>query len=164
MTTFLIFYLRRICPMKKLLSGLLLFSLCLSLASCGKKETPFSPAQDAAALLDAPGAFSSPLTQIDQSTACVLYGIDEGTVTESAVYGSTTGAEELAIFAFSSEEDAQAAQAQLQYRVEDRTEELRDYLPSELPKLEQALVQIRVSSVLLVVAADQGPVNDFLEG
>lgn len=149
--------------MKKLLSSLLFLSLCLSLPACGEKEAVFSPAQDAATLLNAPGAFSSPLTQIDQSTACALYGIDEGAVTESAVYGSTSGAEELAIFTFSSQEDAQTAQTQLQYRVEDRMEELRDYLPHELPKLEQALVQVRGDSVLLVVASDYGPVNDFLE-
>lgn len=150
--------------MKKLLSGVLFLSLCLSLTACGEKEAVFSPTQDAAALLDAPGVFSSPLTQIDQSTACALYGIDESTVTECAVYGSTSGAEELAVFTFSSEEDAQTAQIQLQYRVEDRMEELRDYLPQELPKLEQALVQVRGASVLLVVASDYGPVNDFLEG
>lgn len=150
--------------MKKLLSGLLLLPLCLSLAACGKKQASFSPARDAAALMDAPGVFSSPLTQIDQSTACVLYGIDESTVTESAVYGSTSGADELAIFTFSGEEDAQAAQTQLQYRVEDRIEELRDYLPQELPKLDGALILVRGASVLFVVAADYGPVNDFLEG
>lgn len=157
------FYLRRKYSMKKSLSGVLLFALFLSLTACGKKQAPFSPAQDAAALMDAPGVFSSSLTQIDQATACILYGIDEATVTESAVYGSTSGADELAIFTFSSEEAAQAAQTQLQYRLEDRTEELRDYMPNELSKLEGALIQVRGASALLVVASDYGPVNDLLE-
>lgn len=152
--------------MKKLLCGILSLALCLSLAACGGKDpAPFEPEADAQTLLNSDGVFSEGLEAIDASAACALYGIDEATVTSAAVYGSTGAtAEELAIFAFSSAEDAKAAQTQLQYRVEDRTEELRDYLPNELPKLEKAVIQVRGASVLLVVAADYGPVNDFLEG
>lgn len=151
--------------MKKLLRGILSLTLCLSLTACGGKDPdPFSPARDAAQLRDMEGVFATGLIQIDQPTACALYGIDETTVTESAVFGSASSAEELAIFAFSSEDAAKTAQTQLQYRVEDRTEELRSYLPDELPKLERAVIQVRGASILLVVAADYGPVNDFLEG
>ncbi len=150
--------------MKKALSGILAFSLILALSACGGKKAAFSPAKDAARLRDTQGVFTTGLTQIDQAAACALYGIDESTVTASAVFGSTSSAEELAIFTFSSQEEAQAAQPLLQYRVEDRTEELRDYLPDELPKLEKAIIEVREDSVLLVVASDYGPVEDFLKG
>ncbi len=150
--------------MKKAISGILAFSLILVLSACGGKKEAFSPAKDAARLRDTQGVFATGLTQIDQATACALYGIDESTVTASAVFGSTSSAEELAIFTFSSQEEAQAAQPLLQYRVEDRTEELRDYLPDELPKLEKAIIEVREDSVLLVVASDYGPVEDFLKG
>ena len=43
-------------------------------------------------------------------------------------------------------------------------EELRNYQPQELTKLEKAVIQVRGASVLLVVAADYGPVDTFLEG
>ena len=84
------------------------------------------------------------------------------TVTDSAVYGSTSSAEELAIFTFSDETSAQAAAQQFTYRVEDRRDELENYLPDELPKLDSAIVEVRGNSALLVIAADYGPVDVFL--
>ncbi|WP_251449065.1 DUF4358 domain-containing protein [Vermiculatibacterium agrestimuris] len=150
--------------MKKILSGIVFAVLCLSLTACGGKTAEFSPAQDAAELREAEGAFTTALTQIDQATACALYGIDEATVTASAVYASPSSAEELAIFTLDSDEAAQAAQTALGYRVEDRLEELEDYMPEEMDKLKDAVIEKRGSSVLLVIASDYGPVSEFLEG
>ena len=151
--------------MKRILTGLLAAALCLSLCACSQGEkADFDPAGDAQALLRADGAFSSSLTQIDQATACALYGIDEDTVTGCAVYASPSSAEELAIFTLRSGQAAEDAAAALQRRVEDRTEELEDYMPGETGKLEAAVVETRGCSALLVIAADYGPVNDFLEG
>ncbi len=150
--------------MKKFLLVLCSAALCLSLSACGGKTAEFSPAKDAAALLNAEGAFATALTQIDQATACALYGIDEAAVTASAVYASPSSAEELAVFSLNSDEAANAAQTALGYRVEDRMEELEDYMPGEMEKLKSAVVEKRGNSVLLVIAADYGPVNDFLEG
>lgn len=150
--------------MKKILFGIVFAALCLSLTACGGKTAEFSPAKDAAALREAEGAFATALTQIDQATACALYGIDEAAVTASAVYASPSSAEELAIFTLNSEEAAKAAQTALGYRVEDRQEELEDYMPGEMDKLKDAVIEKRGSSVLLVIAADYGPVREFLEG
>lgn len=150
--------------MKKILSGIVFAVLCLSLTACGGKTAEFSPAKDAAELREAEGAFTTALTQIDQATACALYGIDEATVTASAVYASPSSAEELAIFTLDSDEAAQAAQTALDYRVEDRLEELEDYMPEEMDKLKDAVIEKRGSSVLLVIASDYGPVSEFLEG
>lgn len=150
--------------MKKLLCALLGFALLLSLSACGGKEeevAPFSP-NDATALLES-GAFSEVLESIDTDIACALYGIDETTVTEAAVYGSTgTTAEELAIFILTDDEAAQAALTALGYRVEDRKAAMASYLPGEVPKLEKAVLEQRGNSVLLVVASDYDPVNEFL--
>ncbi len=149
--------------MKKVLSVILSGARALSLPACGGGETAFDPAADAKTLLES-GAFSEALVEIDQTTACALYGIDEATVTGSAVYGATGCAEELAVFTFSDEDAAQAGAKQLGYRVEDRKEELADYMPGELPKLEKAVVETRGSSALLVIAADYAAVETFLEG
>ena len=111
------------------------------------------------------GAFSEALTEIDQDTACLLYGIDASTVTACAVYGSTGAtAEELAIFTLKDSDAAGAALSALQLRVEDRTEALASYLPNEITKLQSAVTEARGSSVLLVIAADYGPIDTFLEG
>lgn len=149
--------------MKKFLFLLSAVSLCLSLAACGGKTvSPFDPEKDAKTLLETPGIFGETLTEIEQSTACALYGIDEDTVTASAVYAALSSAEELAIFTFSDEDAAQAAAVLLGYRVEDRRDELENYLPGELPKLDKAVIEVRENSALLVVAADYGPVDTFL--
>ncbi len=149
--------------MKKFLSGILLLTLCLSLTACGQGDRqPFDPAEDADTLL-ATTAFSEALESIDQDTACALYGIDPNTVSSCAVYGSTGAtAEELAIFALTDADAAKAAATALGYRVEDRKEELEDYLPNEMDKLDHAVIDTVGNTVLLVIAADYGPVDDFL--
>ena len=151
--------------MKKLLCPLLSLTLLLSLAACGGKPeeepAPFSPT-DAAALLSS-GAFSETLEAIDADVACALYGIDETTLTDAAVYGSTgTTAEELAILTLTDEEAAQAALTALGYRVEDRTAAMENYLPNEVPKLQNAVLEQRGNTVLLVVASDYSPVENFI--
>ena len=153
--------------MKKFLALLLVFLIAASLAACGGGQgevKPFDPDADAKTLLEAQGVFSASMTAIDTEVACALYGIDETTVTGCAAYGATaTSAEELAIFTFDSEDSAQAALKQLGYRIEDRTEELRDYLPDELPKLEGAVTQQRGASVLLLIAQDSQGWEKLLE-
>ena len=103
------------------------------------------------------------MIQIDDGTACALYGIDAATVDACAVYASTSGAEELAIFTFTDADAAQAGAKQLGYRVEDRVEELTSYLPTEIPKLEKAVVETRGNSVLLLIAADYDAAKPVLE-
>lgn len=149
--------------MKKLLSVLLSGALVLSLAACGG-EKGFDPTAVFHDLMETPGVFTSGLEEVDQATACALYGIDEATVTGSAVYmANATSAEEVAIFTLNSEEAAQAAAKQLGYRVDDRAEELKSYLPDEAPKLEGAMVETRGSSVLLLVCSDYAAAKKVLE-
>ena len=129
-------------------------ALVLVLCACGGAEEPFDPASTAGALLDS-GAFSENLEQLDQDVACMLYGIDEATVTGSAVYGSTGAtAEELAVFTLTDEAAAQAAKTALETRVADQKAVLESYQPAEIVKLDAAIVEQRGSSVLMVVAAD----------
>lgn len=151
--------------MKKLLSVLLSGALVLSLAACGEKApAAFDPQDTTQALLDEAGVFAETLEPIDQATACALYGIDETTVTASAVYmANATSAEELAIFTLTDEEAAQTAAKQLGYRVSDRIEELTSYLPGEVPKLEGAMVETRGNSVLLLVCSDYDGAKKVLE-
>ncbi len=112
-----------------------------------------------------PGPLPTGWREIDRDIACTLYGIDETTVSDCAVYGSTGAtAEELAIFTFSNHDDAGTALTALQNRVADRKEALASYQPDEVTKLEGAVTQARGNSVLLVIAADYTPVETFLKG
>lgn len=155
--------------MKRSLSALLLLALCLTLSACGSREpAPFDPEADSKALLETAGVFTGELEEVDQSTACALYGINESTVTGAKVYMGNTGVslEELAIFTLTDDDAAQKALTALGYRVEDQREAAAGYagfLQEELPKLDGAVIQQRGASVLLVIAADYGPVEDFLK-
>ncbi len=149
--------------MKKASFGVLILAL-LTLCACGGEAArAFEPtgAQD---LLDS-GAFSEELEAIDAAVACSLYGIDPDTVTDCTVYGSTGAtAEELAVFVCADEDAAQAVEDRLTTRVADRTADMTGYMPKEVLKLTEAVVERRGKSVLLVVANDYGPVDAFLEG
>lgn len=151
--------------MKKVLSVFLSGVLVLSLAACGEKAPQaFDPAAVYQSLTEASGVFAGELEPVDQAAACALYGIDEATVTASAVYMvNATSAEELAIFTLTDENAAQTAAKQLGYRVSDRIEELTSYLPGEVPKLEEAMVETRGNSVLLLICSDYDAAKKVLE-
>lgn len=153
--------------MKKLPALLLCAALVLTLAACGGKKAegpgPFDPAADSQTLL-ASGCFSEELTEIPTDIVCATYGIDPETVTAGACYGSTGAtAEELTILVLKDEAATQEAMKLLGYRVEDRTEDMKSYLPAEVPKLEKAVTASRGNSVLLAVASDYGPVEKLTQ-
>ncbi|MBU5435163.1 DUF4358 domain-containing protein [Pseudoflavonifractor sp. MSJ-37] len=136
----------------------LLAVLCLTLTACGGSGSgaaPFDPASAAQALQDS-GAFSEPLEQMDKDLACgTLYDISADDVADCAVYTTpTAGAEEIAVFAMTSEDAAKSALSALEQRVVDQKEALASYQPDEVSKLDAAVLEQRGSSVLLAVAND----------
>ncbi len=141
-------------------------ALCLLLSGCAQTASarPFQTG-DAQTLLDS-GAFSEPMEEIDQSLACgTLYQIDGATVTDCAVYTTlTAGAEELAILVLADEEAAQAALTALEQRVADQKAALENYQPDEVGKLDNAILERRENTVLLLVPADASAARTAVEG
>ena len=118
---------------------------------------------DAQTLLDS-AAFSEPLEELDLEIACSLYGLDQSKITEAAVYGSTGAtAEELAVLVFTDAETASAAKANFEIRISDRAEAMKDYIPTEVPKLEKAVLEVRGNTLLFVVANDYAPAEELLK-
>ena len=142
-----------------------LAALCLLLSACGgKASAPFEPAATAQALQDS-GAFSEPLESMSQDLACgPLYDIDSADVTGCAVYTTpTAGAEEIAVFTLADEDAAKSALDALTQRVADQREALENYQPDEVSKLDNAILEQRGNSVLLVVAADADAAQKALD-
>lgn len=144
-------------------------ALCLVLTACGSKTAEetgsgYDPASTAQALMDS-GAFSEALSQLDLDTAAALYGLDPESITDCAVYGSlSAGAEELAVIALKDKDAASTALAALEKRIDDQKAALKDYQPEEVTKLDNAILEQNGNTVLMVVAADNQPALDVLDG
>lgn len=150
--------------MKKFLSVLLLAGLFLSLTACkGEESKADFSLSDARTLLDS-AAFSEPLEEIDLDIACELYDLDQDKVTEAAVHGSTGAtAEELAVFVFTDADTAADAKSHFETRIANRTKDMADYIPGEVAKLEKAVVEVRGTTLLFVVAKDYAPVEELVK-
>ncbi len=158
---------------------LTLLCLCLLLTACagnGEKETgtpsptPSAPVAERyeLSLADAvreSGAFSEDLEELDMDTVAVLYGIEINDLTEGKAYSSAGAtAEEVAVLHFVSEDAAKAACKAMSLYVEGRAESYGDYLPAEVPKLENAVCEVKGDSVLLLVANDMDAAQSVLGG
>ena len=151
-------------------------AFCLILAGCSGKEAEISssgnadvqasPSQtteakplvfEAADVEDllAAGIFSEELEQVDVELVYGLYGLSADAVTDCVAYMSTgASAEEVVLFTVADESGVAAIENACEWRLEDQTFGYKDYKPTEVPKLENAIVEVRENTVLFVVAND----------
>ena len=150
--------------MKKRCNMLLACLACALLTACGAGGGAGQQGYDPAlvqALVQA-GAFSEELEELDGDTAFVLYRLAEyGFVREdladcAVVRSAGATCEEGAVLVLSPAAQArvQDARQAIEDYVQRQIEDNRDYRPSEIPKLEQAMVSAQGATVLLVVAGD----------
>lgn len=146
--------------MKKLTCGLLAVVLLLVGTACGKEPDNVSsfPAEiTTRALLDS-GAFSEPLEELETDIAVMMFWLD-GDAAEyegSKIYYSTGATSEIAAV-ISARDESKVPQVEQALRnwVNSQIEAETDYRPAEVPKLENAIIESRGLTVLLVVAADR---------
>lgn len=98
------------------------------------------------------GVFEETLTLADEGIAKKLYGI-ENAAAFRLYAGSGATASELALLEFGSEEDAKAALPLAQERVASQKESFAAYLPGEVKKLEDAVVEQYGRYVVVCVSA-----------
>ena len=72
--------------------------------------------------------------------------------------------EEAAVLVFTSADKAKTAKGALEDYVQGQIEANTDYRPAEIPKLEEALVDVRGETLLLAVANDREAVEQTLNG
>lgn len=154
--------------MKKILHMALALSLALALAACGGKEEKYTTG-DVQAMVDA-GAFSEELEELDGDTAFMLYkladyDLEREDLKDCAVQRSAGATcEEAAVLVFTSADKAKTAKGALEDYVQGQIEANTDYRPAEIPKLEEALVDVRGETLLLAVANDREAVEQTLNG
>lgn len=160
--------------MKRWARSILAALCCLSLAACGGGGgAPFDPEATTAALVSEPGVFSEELERLETVIAQRQYslegylstrqrkyppeGYEQGRLDEVrvAAYRSTGAtAEEVAVIAFADEDQAKEYEAWAPTYLDEQREANVDYRPQEMPKLDDALIRRRGSTVLILVAAD----------
>ena len=136
--------------------GALCVVFCLILTGCGGDKAEVRPfeAADVDTIL-ASSVFTDDLQQVDAELVYGLYGLSADAVTDCTAYMSTgASAEEIVLFTAADESGVEAIQSACDWRVEDQTFGYKDYKPTEVPKLENAIVEVRGNTVLFVVAND----------
>lgn len=152
--------------MKKIYS--ILLALTLGLTACGGGAPAAYETRDVQAIADA-GAFSEELEKLDGDTAFSVlyrldqYGLERGALTDCAVLRSAGATcEEAAVLVMDSEESARTVKEALEDYIQRQIDqnESYGYRLSEIPKLEDAYIDVRGSTVLLVVASDLDAAKD----
>lgn len=158
--------------MKKLLYMALAFQLALGLAACSggaeNNAPPLYGTFHVEAMVEA-GAFSEALEELDGDTAFALYRLADSGLTredlkECAVLHSTGATcEEGAVLVFTGADKAESAQEAIKDYVQSQINSNKDYRPAEIPKLENALVDLRGETLLFVVANNLDAAKEALK-
>ena len=154
--------------MKRLLPLTLMLCLILSLTSCSPKQSKLPFPQSLPQTLLESDVFSEPLEPLDTELIWMLYGLDmsglEPEQLTSAAAHRSSGAtcEELALLTFTDESAAKTALNTLDLYVTAQILSNKDYRPGEVSKLENAVLEQRGGSVLLLVAADYESAHHLL--
>lgn len=125
--------------------------LALAISACGGKAPAVDIDQLAGELLEQAG-FEDQLTELDDGMVSALYGV-EGAQEQRVYLSSGATAEEMAVFLFSTEEEAQAAEAALRQRLESRKSDFANYMPDEAERLENAVLERKDCWVVLCVSS-----------
>lgn len=155
--------------MKKLLTIMLALALSLGMTACGGKGSGDYKPADVQAMAEA-GAFSETLEELDTDTAFSAlyrlesYGLAREDLKDCAVLRSAGATcEEGAVLVFTSGDKAETAEAALKDYVQSQIDANTDYRPEEIPKLENAYIDRRGESLLLVVASDLDAAKEALK-
>ena len=144
---------------KGLLAGLAFFMILLS--ACGKETVVIDPSQLAESLLTEL-SFDDELQPIDASMAEQLYGIDDA-VSIQVWMGSGATAEEIAVLELPDEDSAKAAEQAALDRVTAQKTAFSDYVPAEVARLEQAVVERKGNYVILCVSNEPEKAREMIE-
>lgn len=109
-------------------------------------------------------AFQDTLTALDAQMIAAIYRVSAEDVRQQQVYASTGAtAEEIAVFEAIDAGAAQRIEKAVRQRVADQKSSFEDYLPAELPKLEDPFILVKGNYVILCLSDYNGEVKTELE-
>lgn len=146
--------------MKKFLSTIIILVFAISLTACGGKNTQIDIDALADDLIEKV-SFADELTKVDQNTVEKIYNINYA-VAQNVYISSGATAEEIAIFEFKNEEDADKALEAANQRIDEQMQSFKDYIPKEVKKLEDAIVK-KHNKYLIICISDGTEAEDVID-
>lgn len=151
--------------MKRVLFFLLSLTL-ISFVFCGcgeKKVTDVDIDLLSSQLLES-GGFSDILCPLTANIAAALYDIDENDFEDFALYCSTgASAEEIALFKAKDEGAALRIKDAVDARIQKQISSYGSYVPSEVPKLESAIVRQEGVFVIYITSNEPDKAKEIID-
>lgn len=106
--------------------------------------------------------FTDELIKIDDETITKLYNINNAN--SQVVYiSSGATAEEIAIFDFENEDECKIALEKAKQRIENQKNSFKNYMPKEMEKLENAIIENKNHYLIVCVTDNQEGVEEILK-
>lgn len=138
--------------------------LALILSGCGKDAGKAIDFQSFCADMLAGGAFTEELISVDTELGCAQYAINPADCRQAMLYlSSGATAEELALFEAVDADSLERIKDAVNNRLRLQTDSFESYQPSEVPKLDKAIVFTRGNYIILIVADDYESANKVLK-
>ena len=138
-------------------------ALCAFAAGCEKKKQDVIINIDdtAKSILDGV-EFDDELEKLDREAVKYLYGIDD-TIAAAVYTGSGATAEEIAVFDAGTDEEGEKMLKTVEKHVEEQIESYKNYVPSEVARLEKAVIVRSGRYVMLCVTDDDGAAKGIMD-
>lgn len=109
------------------------------------------------------GAFEDELAKVDPEMTKSDYGFSDEEIKEIVSYqGSGATSEEIVIFQVNDKSYLNSVKEKINTRLEERKEAFEGYLPEEVFKIENNVLDIRGNYVILCISNDSGKVEETI--
>lgn len=135
---------------KKLLAMTVITTMIISLVGCDTGKTISVSPDELASKLVSGVTFKDQLAKVEEDTVLDLYGLSQSQISDMSVYmGSGATAEEVAVFQTN---DTEAVKKSAQQRIKNKKADFENYIPEEIPKLNDPVLQVKGDYVILCIS------------
>ncbi len=145
-------------------SGLLLTGfIIISFLGCGKEKTVEFDVNKLAAELKDNITYVDELNSLDLETAGMFIGFGDLNIDEAAIFEGSGGTAEEIIVLKTAEGENEKAKTILEQRVLEQKEAFEDYVPGELEKLSEAVIEVKGDYAVLSVSDEPDKAREIIK-
>ena len=148
---------------RKGIAAAVLAVLLVFASGCGRQTGVTLDVDETAAAIQSGIAFDDVLSEVSDSVVQALYpGTDEDVVQQKVLVSTGATAEEIAVFETVDAEAAERVKAAVLRRIEEQKINFVDYVPAEMPKLEDPYLETAGSYVIFCVSPKADDVEQLM--